>query len=570
MLLFLEREPWALLTEEASGTVKPDGNRPVLIRGDGSPRVVVSADLGVPSFGSQRAKRDELASVSFPFFWAGQRAHMYALPANHRPHPGRHSFTHSLDIGGQQVWCAQEHLIGRPDLEKEHGESQEANAWMEWMVNCFRLLHNLDELCDDAETKTTRGLSRRVWGAADRVWRKDQTKEAPLHLVVSLAKDVQLVDALETCTSKPRRILKRIRADQKVEKIQELDSACIRDFARRPGTTIQQKAGARRELLSVSRIENMDTLENRVLCWVLREVAALAVEYRSEFDKGERQSDPKVRDVRKMLVQTRDWRMREPVSSVLPGQLRHPVHPNYPLQFDAKYHRVYAAYRSIIEHKKVMDDAWTWHRVLWAEAARQILYAALASAERGGAWSSAYYFGEGSRGRWTAPPVAPGPFTLPRLGETYVFDAIDVIHDKAAKDALLKGRLFPGSDIVGATGCDTVLDCQGPQALPLQLLVWCVLLPVEDSISVIARRCQIALSKYQTHVRQRRVSGLVIAVGGTPSDPLAPVSITGGPATNLPSMFLISTSIAIRNQPAKLSEAVSEALAQITDMTTCG
>ena len=88
-------------------------------------------------------------------------------------------------------------------------------------------------------------------------------------LIVRLSKEQPVHRALAAISTHPRRILQRYRDNMPIRRIQELDPACIRDYARRPGITAAEKAGSRQCLLAVRRREHRDTLENRVTCWVM-------------------------------------------------------------------------------------------------------------------------------------------------------------------------------------------------------------------------------------------------------------------------------------------------------------
>jgi hypothetical protein len=62
-----------------------------------------------------------------------------------------------------------------------------------------------------------------------------------------------------------RRRLARTREDVPLRRVREMDPACLRVNARRPGLTLLEKAGPRQVLRAVVRVERFDTSENRVL-----------------------------------------------------------------------------------------------------------------------------------------------------------------------------------------------------------------------------------------------------------------------------------------------------------------
>ena len=70
---------------------------------------------------------------------------------------------------------------------------------------------------------------------------------------------------LEKITKQPRRTLKRIRDQERIQRVREMDKACLINLARRPGVAIAEKAGPRQRILAVRREETNNTLENRVV-----------------------------------------------------------------------------------------------------------------------------------------------------------------------------------------------------------------------------------------------------------------------------------------------------------------
>jgi len=270
-------------------------------------------------------------------------------------------------------------------------------------------------------------------------------------LVVDLARDRQLLDTLSSIARSPRRILERFRARTRLDRIQQLDAACIRDYARQPGRTAAEKAGPRQELLAVQRRESMDTIENRVTCWVLEEVAALAREYahaNRRYAGSER-----VRSVERLLRRARGWRACDAFATVRPERIVHPVQPNYALLFNERYRRVHRTYQRIRRELRVLADAWEWQRLLWSETCRQLLACALTDGFQQTRSSTPYYRNEGARGFWTEPPVAPGPFDTP-WGPCYLFDARDF---GGWEDLAAVASLWPAAEHVGSVGCDQAL-----------------------------------------------------------------------------------------------------------------
>ena len=176
------------------------------------------------------------------------------------------------------IEVCQTQLIPRPAekrLEQTNDREQGhiVDAWIDWQIWAFQELGHLPEEPGEFDAPTRAAAVRRAWGAASQVWFRDGSQEARMALIVRLSREQPLHRALAAISPHPRRILQRYRDNTPISRIQELDSACIRDYARRPGVTASEKAGARQCLLAVRRREQRDTLENRVACWVMERIA---------------------------------------------------------------------------------------------------------------------------------------------------------------------------------------------------------------------------------------------------------------------------------------------------------
>src|SRR6266699_4433910 len=136
-------------------------------------------------------------------------------------------------------------------------------------VWAFQDLGQLPEHPDDFDAQTRAACVRRSWEAARSVWFRADFNEPRMALIVQLSREQTLHRSLDAISRHPRRILQRERHETPVSRIQELDSACIRDFARRPGISPIEKAGPRQRLLAIRRREHYTTLENQVTCWVM-------------------------------------------------------------------------------------------------------------------------------------------------------------------------------------------------------------------------------------------------------------------------------------------------------------
>jgi len=207
-----------------------------------------------------------------------------------------------------------------------------------------------------------RGFAVRSVARALARWRKISSKSEPrMALIVKLARE--LPDVLADVCRRPRQVLRRVRQRQDVGRIQELDAACLRWLARQPGKTIIEKAGPKQQLLGVMRVEDTDTPENRMVKDLLRrahrECRRYLMEHRS-FGEHTR-----VRDVRRFDQLVVSLRRTSAFASVRP--LAGVARPNYVLQHDPRYRRLWDAYILLVHQEKQQDSVWRWRQRTWAE-----------------------------------------------------------------------------------------------------------------------------------------------------------------------------------------------------------
>jgi hypothetical protein len=123
---------------------------------------------------------------------------------------------------------------------------------------------------------------------------------------------------------------------------------------------------------------------------------------------------------------------------------------------DARYKRVYRAYRELLRYDKIKDDSWTWRRALWSEGVGQLLSCTLRRLFPEAYSSRPYYRTEPDRGRWLIAPANAGPFET-RAGPLYVIDTHEA--DLSAEGFLSSPETAgdPAWEIVGALGSDILL-----------------------------------------------------------------------------------------------------------------
>ena len=428
------------------------------------PRVIAPLDRAV-RFDVQ--SRGHLPAVSFPFLLNGERVVARRLPLDAHEGADRHSIEGRLSIGEFEVGLTLSDAPGRPGRAGGDPDGYRLDAHCEWQI------HGFEELCD-AASGSWQDVVRCGWRDAKKVWIDPGRSEARMALIAKLAQEADLARTLRSIGRAPRRVLERVRVDTAVARIQELDAHCIRDYVRRPGVTVAEKAGPRQRLLGVRRRETERTLENRVTSWTLERITQRAVAYSRQNAQFLAARSARVLGVRRFGRLAHALARSEGLEQASPRGLQHPVQPNYTLQMDARYRIVYRAYRRLIREKWVLDDAWSWQQALWADSVRQLTFSYLDDLLVAPYPSQLYCRREPDRGTWSLAPLAPGPYET-QSGELHVLDATDVFADV---HAWFQSGL-PFAEALGATGCDFAL--WWPERCCL-VVVWAVVRTSDASV----------------------------------------------------------------------------------------
>lgn len=183
----------------------------------------------------------------------------------------------------------------------------------------------------------------------------------PLSLVVRLADELPKV--LETVCETPRVVLRRQRELELANRIQQVDSACIRWIGRQAGRTLAEKAGPRQRLMGVVRREDYDTPENRVVRDLLRRCKFAGEVYVARH--REFASHSRVINVRSFVRLCGLLLRDSKIASV--GQLVGIAQPNYVLQHESRYSILWDAYQRLIKQEKETQSTWAWRDRIWNE-----------------------------------------------------------------------------------------------------------------------------------------------------------------------------------------------------------
>lgn len=448
MGLIVSSTPWGL-QEEVSQVEKLSNNtNGATVSGLCSPRIITSINTH-PRYSKGNKL---LPRISFPFRWDGEIYSCFQLPTNPKPTKDDHNFPTRISHEEKIHEITQTNIVGRPSKDHENEFGKVVGSFIDWQIHCFRELSGDDKLVEEFEEKS-KSIIRRNWLAVRQVWIEKKSEKAIMALIVKLAQNKELLRIFDSIANNPRYILIRYRSNTRLDRIQEIDSACIRDLARRPGRSIYEKAGPRQELLAVQRAESKNTLENRVLFWVFVKMLERAWDYIATNEHHRLAGSSRVEQVASCSRRCDKWLLSESLHDVSSNHLHHPVQPNYTLQMDGRYKNVYGTYKDLLREQHIFDDAWEWQRNLWSESARQLLFCALTESYPEISSSTPYYRMEGENGIWTEHPISPGPF-ITAGGECLVVDSRDVVADLVN---WVEKPPFPFAPYIGTLGCDQVL-----------------------------------------------------------------------------------------------------------------
>lgn len=494
-------EPWSfLLTAGDANTCA------VKVDGAGSPRQLTELESKPPRWvdGAGLAPKAGMA-----FRWKGQDYQAWHVPCSNTTREGRHDLElrWSIDHGDTSA-LTQSGLLHRPPDEagEQQLEAIHLDALINWMVHSFQELGHTELGDDDAHTLA---MVRRTWTKAQNIWINPKSAEPIMELIIKMAQDKQLTRALHAIGESPRRILIRVREATQVGRVQEMDPACIRHYAKLPGNSPVQKAGARQMLMAVQRRPSFDTLENKVAAWTMAALQKRAESWRRKQTKVAL-SGTRARSVSQLAKENESLLQSENLSGIKYAGLVHPAAANYPLTMEPRYKLAYKAYRELLRYQKIKDDAWTWRRPLWCETVGQLVNCCLLRLWPNATLSTPFYRKEADRGRWLASQASAGPFKTP-WGLAYLIDSHDL---EAVSVSALKSLLDDESSplgSLGATGCDLALWWPDKAVvLPIWATLWT---DSTDRWQASLARAGKALTRYasQPDAPVKRIAGLLIS-----------------------------------------------------------
>lgn len=198
--------------------------------------------------------------------------------------------------------------------------------------------------------------------------------EPHMALIVEIAR--QLHRQIESNIGRIRRVLVRQDELLPLHRAREMNRSSLLWLSRQPGEGILEKAGSKQRVLAVARRESFDTLENRVLKdFVIRCKREASRYIREVRTVGRWEASSRARRVLG-FGNTCSRAESEPVLQEV--KLPEPgARPNYVLQGDPRYRRVWFWYRKLLRRESAEDKVWEWQSRAWADVVRLLMGAAL-------------------------------------------------------------------------------------------------------------------------------------------------------------------------------------------------
>lgn len=283
------------------------------------------------------------------------------------PIPLRHAGVAVVTTGHGSAWLDFAALPERPseNLDPADEDQARAKALLDRVKSVWARLRDVEATLSDPG---------RIWLTLTELWLGNAPEDDPeMDIIVRQAR--QLLPTLDLLDRAPRRILRRTRRMIPLSRVQELDRKAMTWLIRQPGETMAERGGDRQRIQAVTREENFNTLENRVLLSYARIAYEVAREYRDRHNGATHSA--RVRRVRgfglRCRVLDKDLRARGVFEASAD------VTPNFVLQNNVNYRMVWQAWHELLRRRRVLDELWRWQARSWEEFCALVVVVALQS-----------------------------------------------------------------------------------------------------------------------------------------------------------------------------------------------
>ncbi len=244
-------------------------------------------------------------------------------------------------------------LKPRPGSKIKTEEDQFAHETLVRMHQLVARIQELKEALDDPEN---------VWDRLRKSW-NDATREAHPRMAEIVLQARTLLPTLQDLEGRLRSDLKRDREKIELDRVQEIDRASMLWLARQPGRNVAERAGPSQRIMGISRRENFDTLENRVLHSYTRLASAVAREWIREHERA--RTSKRFQSVEGYFRHCHSFASELDALGV--GLAEAGVTPNYVLLDDKSYKVVREAWTRLLRRSAIEDDLWSWQAESWTD-----------------------------------------------------------------------------------------------------------------------------------------------------------------------------------------------------------
>ena len=198
-------------------------------------------------------------------------------------------------------------------------------------------------------------------------------RDLPPSLVAELAP--LLWPRLERLNGNLRQRLARSRRLLPLAAVREMNPACLRTNARRPGKDLIEKAGPRQQLWGVVRVVKHDTMENRVLAAACNQLLARAKVQTQMASDQDHPNGKRFKDLKRLRTATTALLECEALVSI--GLPRAGERPSNALLGDADYRAAWRAWQLMRKQDESYRDLWHHRGRVWTETCLLAAWATL-------------------------------------------------------------------------------------------------------------------------------------------------------------------------------------------------
>lgn len=241
----------------------------------------------------------------------------------------------------------------RPGSEIKTEEEQFAQEALAHMNQLVARVQELEEALDDPEN---------VWSRLRESWIVAASEKNPrMAEIVHQART--LLPTLHDLEGRLRHVLRRERERIGIDRVQEMDRASMLWLARQPGRNVAERAGPSQRIFGITRRENFDTLENRVLHSYTYLASAIAREWLREHERA--RTSKRFQSVESYFRRCHNFARELDAHGV--GLAEPGATPNYVLLDDKSYRAVREAWIRLLRRSAIEDELWAWQAESWTD-----------------------------------------------------------------------------------------------------------------------------------------------------------------------------------------------------------